>query len=325
MPDPKPASESAAATTDEAWDPAPASPQTAPAQDPLPILLHLYAAQDFTGMRSLALQEEYRLGNSGESAPKVRYMAALARMELDDRAEAQEELTLLANDFGQDDVGQMAALALADSWLDVAPRLGVVQYQGFIEQYPDSPYASYAAQRIAYGLASEGQFSMALSQLEGASVVPSPELTAMLAQPPEWKRPMVATFLSGALPGAGQLYAGQKKEAFSALLVNTLFISGSIYAARNEQWATLGVLGFFGLGFYTGNIYGAADAAIRHNRAIRDDILEQMSSEGMGPGELLLPEMDPSPTSPPAQPKPAPPPAAETPAAETPAAETPVQ
>ena len=42
--------------------------------------------------------------------------------------------------------------------------------------------------------------------LEGAGVVPSPELTAMLAQPPDWKRPMVATFLSGALPGAGQLY-----------------------------------------------------------------------------------------------------------------------
>ncbi|MFT5586095.1 MAG: putative negative regulator of RcsB-dependent stress response [Cognaticolwellia sp.] len=280
---------------DDAWDPALASPLTAAAvEDPLPILLHLYAAQDFTGMRSLALQEEYRLGNSGESAPKVRYMAALARMELNERADAQEELQLLANDFRQTDVGQMAALALADSWLDVAPRLGVVQYQGFIERYPDSPYGSYAAQRAAYGLASEGQFSMALSQLEGAGVVPSPELLAMLAQPPEWKRPMVATFLSGALPGAGQLYAGQKKEAFSALFINALFIGGSIYAARNEQWATLGVLGFFGLGFYTGNIYGAADAAIRHNRGIRDDILEQMESEGMGPGHPLLPEVAPA-------------------------------
>ncbi len=260
-------------------------------------------------MRSLALQEEYRLGVSGESAPKVRYMAALARMELNDRAEAQQELELLAKDFPTDPVGEMAFLALADSWLEVAPRLGVVQYQAFIEQHPESPYSSYAAQRAAYGLASEGQFSMALSQLEGAGVVPSPELTAMLAQPPDWKRPMVATFLSGALPGAGQLYAGQKKEAFSALFVNALFIGGSIYAARNEQWATLGVLGFFGLGFYTGNIYGAADGAIRHNRGIRDDILLQMESEGMGPGQPLLPEVDalPDVDAPPATPAAAPP------------------
>lgn len=300
----------------EVWEPAPAAPSHQTDDDPLPMLLHLYAAEDFAGMRSLALQEEYRLGASGESAPKVRYMAALARMELNDRADAQEELQLLAREFKQEPVGQMAALALADSWLEVAPRLGVVQYQGFIEQHPDSPYASYAAQRAAYGLASEGQFSMALSQLEGAGVVPSPELTAMLAQPPDWKRPMVATFLSGALPGAGQLYAGQKKEAFSALLVNAIFIGGSIYAARNEQWATLGVLGFFGLGFYTGNIYGAADAAIRHNRGVRDDILEQMESEGMGPGQPLLPEVEtaaPAPaapvTAPEAQPAPAPEPA----------------
>ncbi len=255
------------------------------------MLLHLYAAEDFAGMRSLALQEEYRLGAEGESAPEVRYMAALARLALEDRAEAQAELELLARDFPTDPVGEMATLALADSWLTVAPRLGVVQYQAFMEQHPDSPYASHAAQRAAYGLASEGQFSMALSQLEGAGVVPSPELTAMLANPPDWKRPMVATFLSGALPGAGQLYAGQKKEAFSALFVNALFIGGSIYAARNEQWATLGVLGFFGLGFYMGNIYGAADAAIRHNRGIRDDILEQMESEGMGPGAPPLPQV----------------------------------
>lgn len=291
------------------------------------MLLHLYEAQDFAGMRSLALQEEYRLGVSGESAPKVRYMAALARMELNDRAEAQDELKLLAQDFSTEPVGEMAFLALADSWLEVAPRLGVVQYQGFIEQHPDSPYASYAAQRAAYGLASEGQFSMALSQLEGAGVVPSPELTAMLAQPPDWKRPMVATFLSGAMPGAGQLYAGQKKEAFSALFVNALFIGGSIYAARNEQWATLGVLGFFGLGFYTGNIYGAADAAIRHNRGIRDDILLQMESEGMGPGQPLLPEVDvPAQTSPaetsPAETSPAQAPATEAASAPT-AEETP--
>lgn len=272
----------------EAWEEVEISPPEQ--EDPLPLLLHLYANGDYQGVRTEALEAAFE--SEGDQQAELRYLAALAELKLSgDRGRAHSELEALSREYADQEIGELAQLALANAWLEVAPRLGVVQYQAFLEQHPDSSYAAHAAARAAYGLASEGQFSMALSQLEGHSVPTSPELSAMLADPPAWKRPVVATFLSGAVPGAGQLYAGQPKEAFSAAFVNGLFIAGSVYAARNENWAALGTTAFFGLGFYSGNIYGAADAAIRHNRAIRDEILGMMEAEDMGPGQPPLPSV----------------------------------
>ena len=93
------------------------------------------------------------------------------------------------------------------------------------------------------------------------------------------------------VPGAGQLYARQPQEALSALTVNALFATGMILAARDRQWTALGVAGLFGGGFYFGKIFGAADAAIRHNRALRDDVVRSL--DPLAPPPPSLPERVP--------------------------------
>jgi hypothetical protein len=260
--EPRPASEEPSAQ--EAWDPPLAIP--AETRDALPLLLELHASEDWQGLRTESLKADFY-----EADPRYTYMAAVAVIELGRSEEGVLELDPL---MASAQVGELSRLKIAGTWMEASPRLGVVQYQAYLESYPQGEHRDYAAWQAARGLASEGRFSMALTQLEVAQLPMSPELSLALTSPPRWKRPMLASFLSGALPGAGQLYAGQPREAASALLVNAALFAGLGYAASQENWATVGVLGFFGLGFYSGNIYGAADAAVRHNRGVRDEILE---------------------------------------------------
>ena len=269
------AGSSSAASAGISGEPAPSS-----ASDPLPLLVHLYEEEDWSGLRTEALRADHADPDS-----RYRYLAALARVE-QDTDDGLAELNALVDD---EQVGELAALAVGSVWMERAPRLSAAHYRAYLDLHPEGSWRVHAAGQEAYALAAEGRFGMARTVLETEGVAAPPELLATLAAPPRWKRPALASFLSGALPGAGQLYAGQPREAASALLVNSLFIGGMVYAARQEQWAAFGVLTFFGVGFYTGNVYGAADAAVRYNRGLRDEILHEFDQAGLEPAPPMLP------------------------------------
>jgi hypothetical protein len=72
-------------------------------------------------------------------------------------------------------------------------------------------------------------------------------------------------------------------------VVNSVFATGIALAARNESWGTVGVLGFFGVGFYMGNMYGAADAARRHNRKALRTIERDLATQGWQVPPVWLP------------------------------------
>lgn len=79
------------------------------------------------------------------------------------------------------------------------------------------------------------------------------------------KNPTVAGLLS-VIPGLGQAYCGRYRDALVALVVNGLFIAGTVEAFDNDLEA-LGVgLGLLGAGFYAGNIYSAVNSAQKYNR-----------------------------------------------------------
>lgn len=266
------------------WQEPAAAP--APAADPLPLLHHLLASGDYAGLRTEALKASFELPADHPDLDEVRYLAAVAALRLDEDIDELRVLTDL-----ESQVGELSQLQLADHWSTVAPRLSVNAHQDWMEEHPDSPWRTYSAKQIAWNLASDGYFSMALTALDNEQIPVSDPLRVSLSTPPAWKRPVIAAALSGALPGAGQLYAGQPREAFSALFVNAIFIGATAWAIKQQNWPAAGVIGFFGLGFYSGNIYGAADAAIRHNRGVRDETLDAMEAEGLGPdGDSLVPQ-----------------------------------
>lgn len=80
------------------------------------------------------------------------------------------------------------------------------------------------------------------------------------------KSPTTAGGLSAVLPGAGQLYADRPRDALLSFVLNGGFLWATYEAARRDQWALAGILGFFEVGWYAGNIVSAANAAHKWNR-----------------------------------------------------------
>ncbi len=79
------------------------------------------------------------------------------------------------------------------------------------------------------------------------------------------KSPTVGGLL-GLIPGLGYAYSGEYANAMRSLIMNALCIWGIVEFAEDENWGGTAVVGFAGLTFYSGSIYGGADAAVRHNR-----------------------------------------------------------
>ena len=87
------------------------------------------------------------------------------------------------------------------------------------------------------------------------------------------KSPQTAGVLAALLPGLGHTYVGRPKDGAVAFILNGLFIWATIEAFRNDHDALAGMLAFLELGWYTGNIYSAVNAAHKHNRKLRRDFI----------------------------------------------------
>jgi len=89
------------------------------------------------------------------------------------------------------------------------------------------------------------------------------------------KNPALAGTLS-IIPGAGYLYCGRYKDAIIAFLLN----GGLMYAAYesfdNDLIALGGIITFFELGFYSGNIYGAIAGAHKYNKMKNKQFLDKL-------------------------------------------------
>jgi len=73
------------------------------------------------------------------------------------------------------------------------------------------------------------------------------------------------------------MYAGHYGDGATALLLNGLFIAGTVVAVRQENYAVAGIVGVIGLPFYVGNIYGAANAATKWNLSVRKELRDKLA------------------------------------------------
>lgn len=91
------------------------------------------------------------------------------------------------------------------------------------------------------------------------------------------KSPSVAGVMSAFVPGSGYMYAGRYGDGVVALIVNGLFIAGTVAAIHQENYAVAAIVGGIGLPFYVGNIYGSANAATKWNIGIRKELREKIA------------------------------------------------
>lgn len=89
------------------------------------------------------------------------------------------------------------------------------------------------------------------------------------------KSPTIAGILA-IVPGAGHLYCERKRDAFVSFLLNGAMIYAAYEAFDNDLNALGGIITFFELGFYSGNIYSAVSSAHKYNRDKKTKFLDYL-------------------------------------------------
>jgi tetratricopeptide (TPR) repeat protein len=112
------------------------------------------------------------------------------------------------------------------------------------------------------------------SQLSGSASIMASELQRMDDLPR--KSPATAGTLAAIIPGAGHLYTERPRDALVAFLLNGAFIWGAIELFRHDNYVAGGIVTFFEIGWYTGNIYSAVSSAHKYNKKTREDFLEHL-------------------------------------------------
>ncbi len=88
------------------------------------------------------------------------------------------------------------------------------------------------------------------------------------------KSPVVGGTLAAVIPGSGHLYTNRPMDALVAFLLNGAFIWSAIELFDDEKYVTGGIVTFFELGWYSGNIYSAVSNVHKYNKRTRESFLE---------------------------------------------------
>jgi|GEM_PF-837376 len=91
-----------------------------------------------------------------------------------------------------------------------------------------------------------------------------------------YRNPMWAATFSAIIPGAGYLYADQRRTAVTALLVNGFLAWAIRDAIHEKQYGLTAAAIFFGVGWYVGNIKGSLEAAKNFNSYIRHQFINKL-------------------------------------------------
>ena len=90
------------------------------------------------------------------------------------------------------------------------------------------------------------------------------------------KSPTAAGALAAILPGAGHLYTERYRDALVAFLLNGAFIWAAVELFQHENNVAGGIVAFFELGWYTGNIYSAISSAHKFNGRAKEEFIRHL-------------------------------------------------
>lgn len=89
------------------------------------------------------------------------------------------------------------------------------------------------------------------------------------------KNPTAAGLLA-VVPGAGHLYCERYRDALIAFLLNGAMVYAACEAFDHDNVALGGLIAFFEIGLYAGNIYSAVSSAHKYNRRQKSDFLQYL-------------------------------------------------
>ncbi|MGD9165922.1 MAG: tetratricopeptide repeat protein [Syntrophobacterales bacterium] len=258
---------------------------------------HLYQEQDF--YRALSEYQRFLfLFPTDPRVPKAELQIGRCYRREGKFQKAFSHLIRLHNRRAEEPVGRQALLEMVAIREEQGRYPEAIYWaQQFIERYPDYAEIDAVYVHLAWLQIDSGKFEEAIATLEllppeSTHYPRARSLQQALKQRPETakKSPAVAGTLSAVLPGAGHLYTGRPGQAASSFLLNALFIAGAVLAFQNDSPVLGGILVFFELGWYTGGIRSAAQAAREENekqeRKFRRELKERYRlSLGLEPGK----------------------------------------
>ena len=226
--------------------------------------------------------------------PMAYFSIGLAFYRGEDYAEALQTFREVAQRYPDTDYGKQAWLWQGESLLRQGQYVAAERlYTEMTERFPHDEIGQKARYQRAWTLLYRRQWHEAVTQFEqvapGSDVYQSAQLLAheaLAGARLPMKSPVLAGTFSGLLPGSGQLYNGRLGDALLAFFLNSLFIIGAIEAVHSNAHVVAGILSFFELGWYAGNIYGAVNGAHKYNRHTTETFLRNLDNRF----HLVLPE-----------------------------------
>jgi len=210
--------------------------------------------------------------------PKARLLIGICYLK-DRRYEAAREVFYQSIKSEQDSpLSAKAVFLIGESYyLQGISKEAEYYFVQVIEKYPDMDLKNAALYRLGWTRMQEnkwGDASEVFEKVEKDSLFyeSSRELAGQSLKGeklPE-KSPAYAGTLA-IVPGLGHAYVSRYRDAIISFLVNGLFIWAAVQAFQSDQDVLGGILTFIELGFYSGNIYSAVNAAHKYNRKVRND------------------------------------------------------
>jgi tetratricopeptide (TPR) repeat protein len=185
----------------------------------------------------------------------------------------------LNNAFPDKDEGKSSLMKLVDCYFQKKEyKLAINELNNFIEDNPKEPkIRSIYFKTGLYALYDENL----ITAKENFNKIENEELNSAI---PEYeklphKSPFLAGTFSAVLPGAGQIYTERYADGIMSFLFNGMFIWGAVESFQNGQNVTGGILTFFELGWYSGNIYNAVNNAHKFNKRQKTDFIEKLKDK----------------------------------------------
>ena len=100
------------------------------------------------------------------------------------------------------------------------------------------------------------------------------------------KNPATAGWLA-VIPGAGHLYCERYRDALIAFLLNGAMIYAAYEAFDHGNEGLGGLITFFEIGLYAGNIYSAVNSAHKYNRKQKNDFFQYLKDHSVLQASLM--------------------------------------
>ncbi|MDH4163168.1 MAG: tetratricopeptide repeat protein [Nitrospirota bacterium] len=246
---------------------------------------HLYAQGDY--YRAITEYERVMFLHPGTPEAKTaRFQIARSYFQSGKYTQAIERFRTLVMDLPSDPLGEQAQFMLAETYYRKGEYQSSIDgWETFLRSYPHSGRVDAAHIRLGWCHLRQGSAARAAEEFR--KLPPDSPLAQQgngLAE--EALRagdiPRKSPYLAGALaivPGAGHLYIERPKEALGSFLLNGLFLWGAVRTNDHGNHVAAGILAFFELGWYSGNIFTAISGAHAYNRQADKHYFDRIDSQ----------------------------------------------